>query len=358
MSNSNDPKSGPVFFDLDLEGKSEKNDHHFAQDSTHPANAPPVPDVVPDAGPDAGSDAGPDGRAMQGMVALVGGRRPSTLTKLFWGLLLSLMSFVMSVAAWAFVTDLLAANPVLGWVATGLGGAFLAVLGVIALREFATLARLKRIDGIKTAAAQVSDLAGARALTARLTGLYAGRPDMRWGRDRLAEGEADVFDADAQLALAETTLLARLDASATREVEAAARQVATVTALVPLALADVAAALTANLRMIRRIAEIYGGRGGVLGNWRLTRSVLTHLVATGAVAVGDDLIGSVAGGGLLSKVSRRFGEGIVNGALTARVGVAAIEVCRPLPFVAQSRPSVSGIVARALTGLFGGKNSG
>jgi len=135
-------------------------------------------------------------------------------------------------------------------------------------------------------------------------------------------------------------------------VEAAARQVATVTALVPLALADVFAALTANLRMIRRIAEIYGGRSGTLGSWRVTRSVLTHLVATGAVAVGDDLIGTMAGGGVMAKISRRFGEGVVNGALTARVGVAAIEVCRPLPFMKLSKPSVSGTVKRALTGLF------
>ena len=130
------------------------------------------------------------------------------------------------------------------------------------------------------------------------------------------------------------------------------RQVATVTALVPLALADVAAALAANLRMIRRIAEIYGGRAGTLGAWRLTRAVLTHLVATGAVAVGDDLISSVGGGHVLSRVSRRFGEGIVNGALTARVGVAAMEVCRPLPFHGQRRPRVTSLVQRALTGVF------
>jgi putative membrane protein len=126
-----------------------------------------------------------------------------------------------------------------------------------------------------------------------------------------------------------------------------------VTALVPLALADVATALTSNLRMIRRIAEIYGGRSGVLGNWRLTRAVMTHLVATGAVAIGDDFLSSIAGGGVLGKVSRRFGEGVVNGALTARVGVAAMEVCRPLPFNALKRPSVTGLVSRALTGLFG-----
>ena len=104
--------------------------------------------------------------------------------------------------------------------------------------------------------------------------------------------------------------------------------------------------------MIRTIAEIYGGRSGTLGNWRLTRSVFAHLVATGAVAVGDDLIGSVAGGGVLAKVSRRFGEGVINGALTARVGVAAMEVCRPLPFSDGRRPSVTALVRRALTGLF------
>ena len=154
------------------------------------------------------------------------------------------------------------------------------------------------------------------------------------------------------LGLVERELLAPVDAQAVLEVEAAARQVAMVTALVPLALADVVAALTANLRMIRRIAELYGGRGGTLSSWRLTRAVFAHLVATGAVAVGDDLIGSVAGGGLLAKVSRRFGEGVVNGALTARVGVAAIEVCRPLAFTATNRPRVTALVRRALTGLF------
>ena len=91
---------------------------------------------------------------------------------------------------------------------------------------------------------------------------------------------------------AEANLLAPLDARAEAEISAAARQVAMVTALVPLAFADVVAALTANVRMIRRIADSYGGRSGTIGGWRLTRTVLTHLVATGAVAVGDDLIGS------------------------------------------------------------------
>ncbi|MGR3541550.1 MAG: TIGR01620 family protein, partial [Hasllibacter sp.] len=253
---------------------------------------------------------------------------------------------------WDFADRLVARNEVLGWAALVLLVAFLAVLGAMAWREWRGFARLARLDALQRAAAKAAadgDPGEARAVAEGVLRLYRGRAevDVATAERRLAE----VVDAVAALAIAEG-VLAPLDEAARREVEAAARQVATVTAVVPLALADVMAALFGNLRMIRRVAEIYGGRSGGLSSWRLTRTVLAHLVATGAVAVGDDLVHSVAGGGLLSKVSRRFGEGIVNGALTARVGVAAMEVCRPMPFA--RRPSVTGLVQRALTGVFAG----
>jgi putative membrane protein len=202
-----------------------------------------------------------------------------------------------------------------------------------------------------------ADLEGARRVADALVALYKARPELEAGRAKLVSLRGEMFEAETVLSLAEDALLAPLDKAAQEEISAAARQVAPVTAIVPLAAADVIAALTANLRMIRRIAEIYGGRGGSLGNWRLTRTVFTHLVATGAVAVGDDMIGSIAGGGVLAKLSRRFGEGVVNGALTARVGVAALEVCRPLPFGAGKRPSTTGLTRRALTGLFSGSGA-
>lgn len=328
------PKTGPVLIELD----------GTAQET--PATAPPVPDPAPDA---------PSGRAMQTMAVLAA-RRPSRLGRFLWSSVLGLLGFILSIAAWQFVTDLLARNTVLGSVALALISLVLLGLLLVALRELAGFARLRRLDKVQRqaeAALASGDLSQARAVTARLEALYARRDDLSWGRERFAERKADMFDADGLLGLAEAELLTPLDTAAMHEVEAAARQVAAVTALVPLALADLITALSANLRMIRRIAEIYGGRSGTLGSWRITRAVLTHLVATGAVAVGDDVIQSVAGGGLLSKVSRRFGEGVVNGALTARVGVAAMEVCRPLPFVRVRRPSVTALLRRALTGLFG-----
>ncbi|CAD0184828.1 hypothetical protein RUESEDTHA_01711 [Ruegeria sp. THAF57] len=323
---------GPVVFDLDAE-----------EPTVDVSAAPPVPDVAP-----------MQGQAMQ-TAARLAARKPSVLSRWFWGLATAAVGAVVSIAAWDFVTSLMLRAPVLGWIVTGLFGALALVALLVALRELAAIGRLSRIDGLRRAADEAladEDLKKARDVTQKLINFYKGRDDTKWGRDRLNERMAEQFDASGLFELVEDELLAPLDAAVSREVEAAARQVATVTALVPLALADVVTALAASLRMIRRIAEIYGGRSGFLGGWRLTRAVFVHLVATGAVAVGDDLLEPVLGGSVLSKLSRRFGEGLVNGALSARVGVAAMDVCRPLPFSDRHKPSTRTMIKRALTGLF------
>lgn len=327
---------GPVLIELDE-----------SDEKVSVADAPPVPDVNSEI---------PRGEAMQA-AAVLAARKPSRLSKWFWGLGTALIGAVVSISAWDFVTGLLLRNSYLGWAVTGLFAAFLLVLLLICLREAAALGRLSKVDGLRRAVDRAlveNDLAQARRATDRLVALYQGRKETKWGRNRFAELASDQMDAASLMNVAELELLQPLDEIAVREVETAARQVATVTALVPLALADVAAALTANVRMVRRIAEIYGGRSGVLGGWRLTRAVLSHLVATGAVAVGDDMLEPVLGGSILSKLSRRFGEGLVNGALTARVGVAAMEVCRPMPFSNEKRPKVRSIIKTALGRLVGG----
>jgi putative membrane protein len=307
-------------------------------DAPTPASVPPVPDLD-----------------RPEVVARLPPPRGSALTRAALWVFGTLFTFVLSVAAWDFVTNLLTRDSLLGTVALVLVGLAVLMALALALRELAGFARMARIDTLRLRAVEAASTANikeARSVVAGLEQLYSARPEFAPARARLAARGAEVFDADGLLALAEAELMAPLDQSARREVEAAARQVATVTALVPLALADVATALYANLRMIRRIAAIYGGRSGTLGSLRLMRGVFTHLAATGALAVGDDMIHSVAGGGILSRISRRFGEGVVNGALTARVGVAAMDVCRPLPFRALPRPKTTNLVSRGLAGLF------
>jgi putative membrane protein len=300
----------------------------------------PLPDVA--AAPDIDD---PEGQAMQAAVARMA--RPSGGGAGRWilGAGAALLSLALGVAAWDFAWSLIDRIPVLGWLAAVLSVVLVLALLIWAAREALGYRRLRRLDALRRraeGALETGNLAEARAVAGALGALY-GAP----GADPL-----DALDAEAVLEGAEAALLIPLDARVQAEIEAAARQVALATALVPLAFADVAAALAANLRMIRRIAELYGGRPGSFGNWRLAKSVAVHLMATGVVAVGDDLIGSLAGGGVLSKLSRRFGEGVVNGALTARVGLAAMDLCRPLPFRMGRRPKVTALTATALRGLF------
>lgn len=309
------PRTGPVVIDLPADAPP-----------PDPAAAPPVPEEAAVATALAVTQA----RGWGGWVA---------------GAALGLFGLWLGLAAWDWAVALVARVPVLGWLAWALLGILgLALLGWVA-GELGGWRRLKRLDGLRAqadAALAAGDLASARAVAAGIARLYRG-----------PVAEPELLDPDAVIEAAERRFLAAADAAARAEVEAAARQVALITAMVPLALADVVAALVLNLRMVRRVAAVYGGRPGALGSWRLVRAVAAHLAATGAVAVGDDLLGHALGGGLLAKLSRRFGEGALNGALTARVGLSAMAVCRPLPFRALPRPGLASVTGRALAGLFG-----
>ena len=59
----------------------------------------------------------------------------------------------------------------------------------------------------------------------------------------------------------------------------------------------------------------------------------------------SDVLQQVIGHGLTAKLSARLGEGLFNGALTTRIGIATIDVCRPLPYVEQRRPRFRELVA-------------
>jgi len=317
-----------------------------------PADAPPPPEALPAPGDTAAGAALRAAarprrrgfRALRWLLAAAGG----------------FCSLALGVAAWDFVAGLLARNSVLGGMALALAATAALALLILILREAAALARLSRVQDIRGQAERAlreGGLSLARRAVDRLLSLHSGRPETDWGRARLIETRDELLDADALLTVAERECLAPLDVLAREEVERTARRMAATTALIPLAALDVLAALYLNLGMIRRVAEIYGGRAGAVGSMRLMRAVAAHLLAAGVISAADDLLGPLLGGGALSKLSRRFGEGLVNGALTARVGVAAMEVSRPLPFIVLPAPRASALVTSALSGLFGRKGT-
>ncbi len=312
---------------------------------------PPVPASAAEA-PEI--DAPPIEASAATATRLAAGRRGGLLARLFWSALVSLLTLGLGLWFWQTVDALLAQNIWLGRVALALAVLVGTTFFLMILREVASLSRLKRIDGLRDNAMRATatrDRGAAQSVVTMLDRLYSGRAELAVARADMTRQSDDIIDGDALIDLAERHLMTPLDRAAEAAIHRGARDVAAATALIPLALIDVLAVLSINLRMIRQISEIYGGRAGWLGSWRLLRSIAAHLVAAGAIAVGEDLIGPALGGSVLSKLSRRFGEGLVNGALTARIGVAAIDVCRPLPFRARNRPNVTRLVRSALSGL-------
>ncbi|MGB7126730.1 MAG: TIGR01620 family protein, partial [Methylovirgula sp.] len=179
----------------------------------------------------------------------------------------------------------------------------------------------------------------ARRLVAALVALQAKRR----ASARLLELTDEIIDGRDLIDIAERDLILPLDREVRQEIAQAAKRVSMVTAISPRALIDVAFVAAQALRLIRRIAEIYGGRPGFFGFLKLMRSVGAHLAITGGVAVGDSLLQQVLGHGIAAKISARLGEGVLNGLLTARVGLSAMAVCRPMPFVVASSPAIGDV---------------
>lgn len=257
--------------------------------------------------------------------------------------------FSLAVGLWTdwLIRDLFSRADWLGYTAlTVLGVGILAVLGVV-VRETAGMMRLAKVQAIKTeaeAAALEIRPARARALIERLTSLLDSKPETAKGRATLQATRDDIIDAPQLVMLAERELLTPLDRQARSLILNASKRVSVVTAVSPRAIVDLLYVLYESARLVRAMAELYGGRPGALGMIRLMRDVLAHLAVTGSIAVGDGLVQQLLGHGLASKLSARLGEGVVNGLMTARIGIAAMDLCRPLPFKALRRPGIGDFI--------------
>ncbi|WP_310619208.1 YcjF family protein [Flexibacterium corallicola] len=255
-----------------------------------------------------------------------------------------LASLALGLAVDSLLRDLFSRYEWLGWVGVGL--TVLTLIGIcgFVIKEYRALSYLAHVDELKQGlgkAAYKNDQLQAQQNIQNLIKHYEQRPETAHGRGQLSAHLNEVIDGEDLIKLAEADLMAPLDARARIIVMESAKRVSVVTAVSPRALIDIAIVFYENVRVIGRISRLYGGKPGTLGFWRLARKVATHLAVTGGLAAGDSILEQFIGQGLAAKVSARLGEGLVNGFLTARVGLAAIHTCRPCPFTATKGPALS-----------------
>jgi putative membrane protein len=270
---------------------------------------------------------------------------------LFWSGLAGLTLLGVGLGVVHLIEDLFARSESLGFV--GLAFAFVTALAlaVVIGREAYGLARLATIEKLHQRAAAVlasDDRKESRVIVQDLLKIAHQNPQLARARATLESHTGEIIDGADMIRLAERELMSPLDVEARRLVSSAAQKVSIVTAVSPRAAIDVMFVFVAALRLIRQLAYLYGGRPGTLGMIRLLRHVIAHLAITGGMAASDSLVQQMLGHGIAAKLSQRLGEGVLNGLLTARLGLAAIEVTRPLPFAALPPPKLSDLATDLL----------
>ena len=249
-------------------------------------------------------------------------------------MLISALGFLLALALgiWtdSLIRSLFERLPALGWIASAAAVIAALALVVLVIKEIMGIRRLAKVAHLRksiTDKARSTTAREARVLASQVAGLLAANPLTARGRKSLKTLDDEIIDGPHYLAFAERELMSPLDRQARLLTVNAAKRVSVVTAISPRAFVDLAYVGFEAVRLIRALAELYGGRPGTIGMIRLLRDVIAHLAVTGAIAAGDSLIQQVVGHGVAAKLSARLGEGVINGLMTARIGISAMDLC-------------------------------
>ena len=191
---------------------------------------------------------------------------------------------------------------------------------------------------------------------ALLRSLYENKPQAALLEDALKTLPDYNGDAEVVRHLAEH-FFPKLDELALKQITTYSQQTGVLIALSPLALLDVFLALWRNLRMIDEIGQIYGLRPTRLGRARLYRQLLNSMVLASTTELVADYWAEFSSASLSNVVSTRLAQGMGVGLYTARIGIKAMTLCRPLSFDEKSRPGVMSLlphIKEFLVGRLGG----
>ena len=169
---------------------------------------------------------------------------------------------------------------------------------------------------------------------------------------RVLEDAPDYYDSSELLQHVEVTFLEALDQEALRRIVRHATTTGALVGLSPFATLDILVALRQSLRMIDDVAQIYGVRPSMVVRWRLFKKVLALVAYSGASEYAvSELWPELVGDSMLSSVSARLGQGMGASLFMARIGLASIHSCRPIPFAEKQRPRLGALTKRIASSL-------
>lgn len=163
---------------------------------------------------------------------------------------------------------------------------------------------------------------------AEQSGVMAENPGFdRWQNSiNPAHSDAEILD------MYDSMVVSQQDKLATKIVSQHATECAALVAVSPLAAADMLLVAWRNFKMIDNLSKVYGVELGYASRIKLLRAVFVNMAAAGASELAIDASMDLMSMDLAGKVSARAGQGLGVGILTARLGLKAMTLLRPLPW--------------------------
>jgi putative membrane protein len=149
------------------------------------------------------------------------------------------------------------------------------------------------------------------------------------------------YNSHELLELYSRKVLTKVDEKALHEVANFSTEAVVLVALSPVAIIDMLIILSRNLRMINKVAGLYGLKLSYWSRIKLIKQVFVNMAYAGASELIADFGTEMLGAELLGKLSASFAQGLGAGMLTARLGAKTMELCRPIPF--KEKPTLSDV---------------
>jgi len=263
-----------------------------------------------------------------------------------WRVITSLFMLIVIIEATQFFINGFNQSPIITSIYAALFGA-LSMVSVRALwQEFVGLRQFKHQQDLKQQASTLLidssgakqnvtehiDISNAEVFCQKITNslpcdlAYEQEHDV-W-REALSAG----LSSKELVQLYSRIVLTKVDEKALNEVAKFSTEAVVLVALSPVAIIDMLVMLSRNLRMINKIAGLYGLKLGYWSRIKLIKQVFVNMAYAGASEIISDFGSDMLGAELLGKLSARFAQGLGAGMLTARLGIQTMQLCRPIPF--------------------------
>ncbi|TRX57244.1 YcjF family protein [Thalassomonas sp. M1454] len=269
---------------------------------------------------------------------------PTPQTKPNWLLRLTAISFtgVVIYELFDFFIQGFTTSPIITSVYALLFGSIASIASLALFKELRGLAQFKRQNKTQ----QKANLLLANETNFDST-CFCQKVSSRLPSDAITEQQAiwlesltDELTEQEIMTLYSRLVLSKVDEQALAQIAKFSTEAVVLVAVSPVAIIDMLVLMWRNLRMIDKIAGLYGMRLGYWSRIKLIKQVFTNMVYAGASEIIADVGVEMLGIETLGRLSTRMAQGLGAGMLTARLGIKTLKLCRPIPFT-ETAPGIT-----------------